>query len=118
MKNWVSNWTKGSIKKKLKSFKINKKTLKPGTQGSLEKWEKARREEESVEAKVKGMEPMWALNMLKIMAPSTSCNIAARNKNPFKALLAGFSKKWKPDDKWSGSAHLETPNSKNKILII
>lgn len=82
MKNWVSNWTKGSIKKKFKSFKINKKKLKPGTQGSLEKWEKARREEESVEAKVKEMEPMWALNMLKIMAPSTSCNIAARNKNP------------------------------------
>jgi hypothetical protein len=41
--------------------------------------------------------------MLKIMALSTSCNIAARKKsfqfqeknqgNPFKALLVGFSKK-------------------------
>jgi hypothetical protein len=40
--------------------------------------------------------------MLKIMAPSSSCNIATRKKsfwfkeksqgNPFKALLAGFSK--------------------------
>jgi hypothetical protein len=54
----VSNWTKGSIKKYKKSFKINKKKLKPRTQGFLEKLEQARREEESVEPKVKEMEPM------------------------------------------------------------